>query len=178
MLVFLSIFIVGFALLVIAMIFGHDTDGGFDHDVGGDALGDADHGVGPSVFSVRMISLLLVGFGGGGFGVRATTEATMLVASLAGLAGAAIVGIVGYIIIRMFYSSQASSTITDHDIIGCTANMIDGISGSGNGQISCVLRGREITYLARSRGGESIPRGTPVRVVGKSGNIVTVEPIE
>jgi len=177
LLVFLSIFIVGFALLVFAMIFGHDTDGGFDHDLGGG--GGVDHGgIGPSIFSVRMISLLLVGFGGGGFGVRATTEATMLAASLAGLAGAAIVGIAGYVIIRMFYSSQASSTITDRDIIGCTANMIDGISGSGNGQISCILRGREITYLARSRGGESIPRGTPVRVVGKSGNIVTVEPTE
>jgi membrane-bound ClpP family serine protease len=176
-LVFLSIFIVGFAVLVISMIFGHDTGDGFDHDLGGDAGVDADHG-GPNIFSVRMISLLLVGFGGGGFGVRATSDASMLVASMAGLGGAAVVGVIGYVIIRMFYSSQASSTITDRDIIGCTANLIDGISGTGNGQISCVLRGREITYLARSRGGESIPRGTPVRVVGKSGNIVTVEPVE
>lgn len=174
MLVFLSIFIVGFALLLLSMIFGHDTGDGIDHDFSA----DADHGAsGPSIFSVRMISLLLVGFGGAGFGVRATSEASMLLASLAGLGGAVVVGVIGYLIIRLFYASQVSSTITDRDLIGCTGNLIDGISGTGNGQISCVLRGREMTYLARSRDGSSIPRGTPVRVIGKSGNIVTVESV-
>jgi membrane protein implicated in regulation of membrane protease activity len=138
---------------------------------------DADHGGGPSIFSVKMIALLMVGFGAGSFGVRATTDASMFQASLAGIGGAVVIGAVGYAIIRAFYTSQASSTITNQDIIGCEATLIDAISKSGNGQVSCILRGREMTYLARSKDGQSIAKGTPVKIISRTGNIVTVEPL-
>jgi membrane protein implicated in regulation of membrane protease activity len=169
--IFVTIFGVGFFILLMSLIFGHDVD--TDTDV-------MDHDVshGPSVLSLRMIALFMVGFGAVGFGMRATTTAGMMASTAAGLGGALVVGVIGYVILRAFYSSQASSTITDDDIIGVTANLVDAISEGGNGQVSCVLRGREMTFLARSKDGQPIPRGKPVRVVGKTGHIVTVEPAE
>jgi len=171
MAIFATIFGVGFLVLIFSLIFGHDVDGDIDHDF--------DHPeAGPSIFSVKMIALLMVGFGSMSFGIRATTDASMLVASMAGVGGAAVIGGIGYFIIRAFYSSQASSTITDSDIIGCIATLIDAIPENGNGQISCMLRGREITFLARSKSGQAIARGNTVKVISKAGNIVTVEPAE
>jgi membrane-bound ClpP family serine protease len=176
MLIFATIFGIGFAILIINLIFGGDADTEADVDM------DMDHDVGagghgPSVFSMRIISLLLVGFGAVGFGFRATTDFSMFQSSMAGIGGAVAIGALGYLIIRMFYSSQTSSTIFDGDIIGQTANLIDAINADQNGQVSCIIRGREITYLARSLDGSSIERGVPVRIVEKTGNIVIVKPI-
>lgn len=169
MVMFITIFVVGFVILLLSMIFGHD----------GDVDADVDHpGHGPSIFSVKMVALILVGFGGGGFGLRATTDAGMFAASMAGVGGAFVMGLIGWFILRAFYTSQASSTITDQDIIGSTGNLIDGIVEDGRGQVSCVLRGREITFLARSKDGQSIKRGVPVTIVAKTANTVTVEPAE
>jgi membrane-bound ClpP family serine protease len=169
MIIFATIFGIGFTILIFSLIFGHDVEADADID------GDVDGGNGPSVFSVKMIALLMVGFGALSFGVRATTDSTMLVSSLAGVGGAAVVGAVGYVIIRVFYSSQASSTITDRDIVGCVATLIDAIPENGSGQVSCIIRGREITFLARSQDGQMIERGTSVRVLSKTANVVFVE---
>ena len=171
MIIFATIFGIGFLILIFSLIFGHDIDADVDADVG-DGAG------GPSIFSVKMISLLMVGFGALSFGVRATTDATMFVSSMAGVGGAVVIGAIGYAIIRAFYASQASSTITDRDIIDCMATLIDAIPENGSGQVSCILRGHEITFLARSKDGAAISRGNPVRVLSKSGNMVTVEPAE
>ncbi len=173
MIVFLSIFGVGFTLLVLSMIFGHDADVDVDVDV------DVDAGPGgPSIFSVKMISLLLVGFGSTGFAVRVTTDSTMFMSSMGGLGGAVAMGIVGYIILRIFYTSQESSTITRKDIEGCTGTLIDAINEGGQGQVACIIRGREITYLARSKDGQAVDRGQQVRIISLTGNRVTVEPTE
>jgi membrane-bound ClpP family serine protease len=171
MVIFATIFGIGFAILIFSVIFGQDVDADADID------GDFDGGHGPNIFSFRMLALLMVGFGALSFGVRATSDATMLVSSMAGVAGAAVVGAIGYFIIRAFYASQSSSTITDSDIIGCTASIIDTIPENGNGQISCVIRGREITFLARSQSGQAIERGTPVKVISKTTNMVFVEKV-
>jgi membrane-bound ClpP family serine protease len=171
--IFATIFGIGFLILIMSLLFGGDAD--TDADVVDDTPG-AGHG--PSIFSVKMVALFAVGFGAVGFGMRATTEASMMMSSLGGLGGAVVVGIAGYLILRGLYASQASSTITSADIIGKTANLVDAIAEGSNGQISCVLRGREVTFLARSKDGQSIERGVPVRVVGKVGSIVTVEPVE
>ncbi len=173
MLIFATIFGVGFAILIINLIFGGDADADADADVGD----DIDGGHGPSVFSMRIISLLLVGFGAVGFGFRATTEMSMFQSSMAGIGGAVAIGALGYLIIRMFYSSQTSSTISEQDIIGQTANVIDTMSENQNGQVACIIRGREITYLARSVDGSTINRGISVRIIEKTGSVVIVKPI-
>jgi len=92
--------------------------------------------------------------------------------------GALAIGAIGYFIIRLFYASQGSSTISDSDIIGRDAYVLDAIAGGQNGQAVCVIRGREITFLARASDGGSIARNVPVRITSKSGSIVTVEPID
>ncbi len=173
MAIFITIFGMGFLILIISLIFGHDTDVHVDVDASG-----ADVGHGPGIFSVRLFALAMVGFGAVGFGVRATTEWTMFQSSMAGIAGALGIGAIGYFILRVFYASQESSTISDRDIIGGEAYLTDAISGGQNGQVACIIRGREITFLARSSDGNPIARNAPVRIVGKSGSIVTVEPID
>lgn len=172
MLIFATIGAVGFVLLLANLIFGGDAE----HDVHS-VDHDIDHG-GPSIFSIRMIALLMVGFGCGGYGIRATTDASMLLSTLAGLGGALVVGLFGYGLIRMFYTSQASSTATDQDIVGSEGTLLDSVPAGGVGQISCTIRGREITYMARSTDGKPIKKGARVRVVRKSGPTVTVEPSE
>lgn len=169
MMIFISIFGVGFAILLLSMIFGHDGD----VDVDADGLDQ-----GPSIFSVKMIALIMVGFGAGGFGLRATTDAGMFASSMTGVGGSVVMGLIGYFILRAFYQNQASSTIVNQDIVGSSGNLLDAITEDGRGQVSCVLRGRAITFLARSKDGQSIKRGTPVRIVAKISNTVTVEPIE
>jgi len=166
MVIFATIFGIGFVILIFSLIFGHDvdTDTHIDHDGGG-----------PSIFSVKMISLLMVGFGALSFGVRATTEASMFASSMAGVGGALVVGAMGYFIIKAFYASQSTSTITDSDIIGSRATLIDAIPDNGSGQASCIIRGREITFLARSKDGRAVNRGSSVRIVSKAGNVVTIE---
>ena len=173
MLIFISIFGVGFTILILSTIFGHDTDVDVDTDL------DTDHGGhGPSIFSAKMVALILVGFGAAGFGTRASSDASMFVASMAGIGGAVIVGAIGYLIIRAFYASQVTSTVTDADIIGAQGTLIDAIPEGGRGQVACVIRGREITFVARTRDGASILRGTPVKVTSKTAGVVTVEPLE
>jgi membrane-bound ClpP family serine protease len=177
MLVFAVIFGIGFAVLILSLIFGGDGD--VDYDAHLDGVGSVDGDThGPNIFSVKMIALLLVGFGAVGFGVRATTEQSMFQSSLWGVGGAIAVGIIGYAILRMFYASQTSSTISDDDVVGQGANVIDAIIDRGNGQVTCVVRGREMSFIARAASGETIERGTPVRIISKSGNVVTVKPIE
>jgi len=171
MLMFVAIFGIGFVILLIGMVFGHDGDA--------DAGGDFDHDAhGPSIFSVRMVALVLVGFGAAGFAVRASSGASMFASSMGGIGGALFMGVIGYFVIRAFYTSQASSTVLDRDVIGCQGNLLDAIPQNGRGQVACVVRGREITFMARSTDGRAVGRGAPVRIVAKTGGVVTVEPIE
>ena len=122
-----------------------------------------------------MIALLMVGFGAAGFGIRATTEYSMFYSSMGGVCGAGIMGIIGYLIIRAFYTSQESSTINDADVIGHNANVIDTIGEGTNGQIVSIIRGREITFLAKAEDGLMISKGSQVTIVSKIGNVVIVK---
>jgi len=173
MLIFATVFGIGFLLLIISALFGGDGD----IDVDTDAVDlDTDHG--PGFLNMKMLSVAMVGFGATGFAFRATTDFTMMQSSMAGLGGAVVMGILGYFILRAFYTAQGSSIVSREEVIGSQGHLIDAIPEKGNGQISCVVKGREITFLARSASGEPIPRGTPVEVIAKSGSVVTVRPTE
>ena len=172
MVIFASIFGVGFLTLLLSLIFGGDHD----IDVHGDIDTDADHG--PSIFSAKMIALAMVGFGAVGFGMRGTYNWSMFQSSMAGVGGALVLGIIGWIILRAFYASQASSTVSDSDIVGTNGNVIDAIGEKDYGQIICVVRGREMTFMARPADAKPIARNTPVKIVSKSGPVVTVSRID
>ncbi len=170
MIIFATVFGVGFAILLTSLVFGGDAE--VDVDV------DTDIGFqGPSIFSLKMLSLLMVGFGAVGFGVRSTTDWTMFQASMTGIGGAVGVGLMGYFILKLFYSSQASSTIIDQHMTGAQGHVIDTITGTNYGQVTFSVRGREITFMARSNDSNTIEKRTPVKIVSKTGNIVTVTEI-
>ena len=171
MILFATIFGVGFVLLIASLFFGGDGfDADMDHDIG--------HVDGPSIFSFRVISLLMVGFGAFAFGVRATTEASMFASSMSGVGGALVVGIIGYLIIRAFYSRQAGATIQSQQIVGQHGVLIDAIPVGGRGQVGLMIQGREYTFLARTADGGALGRDDRVRVVSFVGNIVVVEPVK
>ncbi len=172
MVIFASIFGVGFLTLILSLIFGGDHD----IDVHGDFDTDVDHG--PSVLSAKMIALAMVGFGAVGFGFRATYDWSMFQSSMAGVGGALVMGIIGWVILRAFYASQASSTVSDSDIVGVSGNVIDAIGEKDYGQIICVVRGREMTFMARPADSRPIERNTPVKIISKSGPVVTVSRID
>ncbi|MGB5106825.1 MAG: hypothetical protein WBP29_00245 [Candidatus Zixiibacteriota bacterium] len=172
MLLFASIGILGFAILLVSLIFGHDSDHDFaDTDHGGLSDGDG----GPSIFSVKMFAIEMVGFGVTGFGVLAGTDFSMLAASLLGLGGALVMGLIGFTIIKSVWKQQASSTIMRSDIIGAVGHLIDAVQQNGVGQVACSVRGREDTYIARTKDGHAIPLGTTVKIVDKIGQHVIVE---
>lgn len=172
MIIFATVFGVGFAILIISLIFGGHGD--VHVDIGHDAHFGS--GEGPSIFSFRIIALLMVGFGAVGFGCRATTDMSMFKASLVGIVGALGVSVIGYLILRMFYANQGTLVVSDSQILGQQGNVIDAIADNGLGQIACVIAGREITFLARSEDNHPIAKNALVRITGKSGNIVTVAP--
>lgn len=172
MLLFATIGILGFAILLISLLFGHDQDHDFADQ---DHSGSADSDSGPSIFSVKMFAIEMVGFGVTGFGIMAGTDWSMLVASVFGLGGAAIMGLLGYAVISSIWKQQASSTITRSDIIGAVGRLIDAVPQDGVGQVACSVRGREDTYMARTKDGHSIPLGRTVKIVDKIGQHVIVE---
>lgn len=169
--VFATIGIFGFAILLLSLLFGHDHDHDFsDHDHDGAHDGDK----GPSIFSVKMLAIVMVGFGIAGFGISAGTDWSMLAASLCGIGGAVVMGFLGYTVIKTIWSQQASSTITKSDIIGAVGRLIDAIGKDSVGQVACNVRGREDTYMAKTEDGHAIPLGATVKIIDKVGQYVIV----
>lgn len=170
MLLFATIGILGFAILLISLFFSHDHDfSSPDNDI----ISDGDGG--PSIFSVKILAIAMVGFGVTGFGIIAGTNFTMVMASLFGIGGALVMGIIGFTIIKTIWKQQASSTITRSDIIGSVGRLIDAIPANGVGQIACSVRGREETFMAQTKNGQAIPLGHTVKIIDKVGQHVIVE---
>ena len=162
----------GFLILLISAVFGHDHDHDFaDHDH--DGMHDGDKG--PSVFSIKMFAIAMVGFGGTGFGFQTGTDWPTSLVTLAACGGALVMGALGYVIIKSFWGQQTSSTVKASDIIGCTGRLVDAIPQNGVGQVECPVRGRQDMFLARTNDGHAIASGRTVKIIEKSGQHVIVE---
>ncbi len=170
MLVFVIIGLVGFFFLIVSALFGGDHDGGLDHDH------DIGHDVGPNPFSLRIISLFLTGFGATG-AIGQSYGLGYPVSAAIGVVSGAIMGYAGYSLIHMFMRQQASSTVSDEDMVGILGQVSVAIPAGGLGQVEVLVRGKRHYPSARALREEAIAEGAQVKVVRCAGNQVVVEKI-
>jgi membrane protein implicated in regulation of membrane protease activity len=173
---FLSVFIavgaLGFLFLLFSFLFGEffeELDLGEDADQG---LGD-----GPSVFSLRTLSIFITGLGGLG-AIAALRGAGAAVSALVGLAGGVALAGAVYGFARYLYRQQSSSHVTADELIGCRAEVTVAIPAGGVGQARCLVGETMVEKIARSRDGDAIPLNAAVRIEEITGELIVVSPWE
>src|SRR5688572_6191855 len=121
---------VGFLFLLVSLVVGDVFEAiGFDFDVGGDS------GMDFGLFDTRVLSVFITAFGG--FGSIAVWSGWGAVASsLFGLLGGVVFGGVVSAFGRFLIGQQASSSVTDDDLIGRQAQVTVAIKPGEIGQIS------------------------------------------
>ena len=182
-LTFFSIFAAGLTITLFQLVFGGDADHDIHSDVGGDH-GDfhADHDAhgsaqGPGLFSVRGGVYLVTGFGGVSFITMYMTE-KVLVSSIVGLTAAFPFALGLLALYRMFLAQQASSMVQSRDFHGISGTVVTSIPAQGMGEVTLIVRGKQITKSATSATGMALKSGTPVQVRTYLGDRVTVAPYE
>ncbi len=167
--IFLAIAAIGFALLLVSLVFGeafeHFGDGHFDagHDTGG-----------PGFFSVRVMSVFVTAFGG--FGAVATRYGLgPAPASGVGFASGLVFGGIIYAFARFLYSQQSTTHMVSQDLVGLSGRIVVAIPAGGLGQVRCSLHGELVDKIARSRDGAAIAENTAVVVTEVLGETVVVE---
>ena len=170
--IFIGIFIFSAIFALAAFVFGHDGD----HDVGGDH--DVDHGDMPSIFSTRVISLFLVGFGGMGIIAYYVWKFSAGYSSLCGVGAGVILGAIAYVIIAFFYREQASSGVASEDYVDMVGRISSAIPAHGSGEISVVIRGQLRTVFASTSDGSAVPEGRSVKILSMAGGSAIVAPPE
>jgi membrane protein implicated in regulation of membrane protease activity len=158
---------VGFVFLLASLILGDifEMFGG-DADIGGDAV---DFGL----FDSRVIAVFMTAFGGFGL-IGAWSGFGAVSSSLIGLLGGVIFGGVVSAFGRFLIGQQSSSSVTDQDLIGRTAQVTVTIKPGELGQISARVGDERVEKLARSGGSEEIKPGTIVKISAIAGDSVIV----
>ena len=161
---------IGFVFLLISLVVGDLFEAiGFDLDLGGD--GGAEIGL----LDSRVISVFVTAFGGfGAIGVQLGWGA--LAASLFGLLGGVIFGGVVSAFGRFLTGQQASSSVTDVDLLGRSAQVTVAIKPGEVGQITFRVGDERVEKIARSSTGEEIKAGSIVKVESIAGDSVIVSP--
>jgi membrane protein implicated in regulation of membrane protease activity len=166
--VFLSIAAIGFLFLLISLVsgevFDHFDGGGFEHDLG--------HG-GPGFFSIRVLSVFVTAFGG--FGAVATHYGlNPLASSGIGFLSGVVFSTTIYYFARFLYSQQASTEVSESDVVGQVARVVVAIPKDGVGQVRCRVGEELVDKIARSKDGEPIPENMAVKVDAVLGEMVVV----
>ncbi len=169
MTIFLVIGGLGFLFLLISLIVGDIFDAfGFDLSL------DTSHDFG--IFDSRVIAVFLTAFGG--FGVIGASLGWGAVSgSLFGLLGGFFFGAIVFYFGKLLYSQQSSSSVSNEDLIGRTAQVSVNIKPDGIGQISCLIGEEKVEKLARTISGEELKAGQLVRIdsIGSDSVIVSIE---
>ena len=162
---------IGFLFLLISLVVGDLFEAvGFDFDHGG---ADADFGL----LDSRVIAVFLTAFGG--FGVIAVQNGYGAVAgSFAGLLGGVVFAAVVSVFGRFLIGQQASSTVTDDDLVGKTAQVTVAIKPGTVGQITAKIGDERVERIARAKDGAEIAAGTIVKVDAVVGDSIIVVPEE
>lgn len=166
--VFLIIGGIGFVFLLASLVLGDIFD-----IFGGDAgLGSADADFG--FLDSRVIAVFITAFGGFGaiavqmgFGAAASSGFGLF----GGVVFAAVVSLFG----KFLIGQQASSSVTDDDLIGKTAQVAVAIKPGEIGQISVRIGDERVEKIARSGADEEIKAGTLVKIAAIAGDSVIVE---
>ena len=167
--IFLIIGGIGFVFLLISLVVGDifEIFGGTP-DIG------VDSGLDFGFLDSRVLAVLITAFGGfGAIGVQMGfgPVGSSLIGLLGGVVFAGVVSLFG----RFLIGQQASSTVTDSDLVGRTAQVTVAIKTGEVGQISARIGDERVDRLARSRDGEEIRAGTMVVVAEVAGDSVIVE---
>ncbi len=185
MLAFLAIALLGVVILLTSAVFGGDHDIGdhevsFEHGWDHEADHDTDHDTagGPSPYSLRVIAMFLTATGAVGALCR-YYELSYALSALLGVVGGLIFGGLGWQMLRLFYRQQASSTVTNEDLLRSTTGEVKtAIPSSGMGQISVVVKGQRRYFSARTQDGSTIEEGASVKIVAcPGGDAVIVQKI-
>ncbi len=160
---------VGFLFLLVSLVVGDVFEA-----VGFDFNHCLDSGLDFNLFDTRVISVFITAFGG--FGAIAVWLGWGAVASsLFGLLGGVVFGGIVSAFGRFLVGQQASSSVTDSDLIGRSAQVTVGIMPGAIGQISTRIGDERVEKVARSKNNEEIKVGTIVKVSSISGDSVIVE---
>jgi hypothetical protein len=156
MLIFWVIAGVALLLLVLTVTVGDFLDG----------VVDALDFTGGYLSSTVVLSFLAT-FGIVGGLVMATTDAGVLVASLAGVVAGALVGAGAGVATRALTEGPTAHQITSSDYVGLPATVTTSIPADGLGQISLVVAGQSTAIAARAD--RPVPTGTGVTIVANLG---------
>ena len=165
-------------LLQLTGIGGGDGDG-LGH--GADIAPDAEHGhvdEGFRVLSLQGLSAFFMMFGLVGLAlVRQSGVPSALALPFAGAAGVATV----WIIAKMFTamrSLQSSGNVNLWSAIGQEGQVYLTVQRGGEGKVQVVVQNRLGVYDARADDGAELATGRRVRVVGVSGEVLVVQPVD
>ena len=164
-LIYLGIALASFVAVAGTFLFGDHHDLVGDHDIG-------DHEI--SFFSPKIIFSFTLGFGAAGTIVSAYGLRNLWCVS-AGLLTGVLLAVLAYALMALFYRQQASSIIPTSTAVGRVANVTTDIPAQGAGEVGLDV-GEYRNYLARSKSGAAIPKGTRVRVVENEAGELVVEP--
>ena len=169
MTIFLVIGAVGFLFLLISLLVGDIFEAiGFDFSM------DASHDFG--ILDSRVIAIFLTAFGGFG-AIGASLGYGAFGGSLFGIIGGVVFGAIVFYFGKLLYNQQSTSSVSEEDLIGRTAQVVVGIRADGLGQISCRVGEERIEKLARTATGEEIKIGQTVRIdsIGSDSVIVSID---
>lgn len=164
--IFLIIGGIGFLFLMVSLLVG-DLFEALDFDSGLDA------GNGFGIFDSRVVSVFLAAFG---FISALFIQFAFgtLVSTIFGLVSGIMLGGLVFAFGYFLYSQQASSSVSEEDMIGRTAQVIVGIRPESIGQISCLIGEERIEKIARARNGKEIKTGETVYIEDITSDAVIV----
>jgi hypothetical protein len=176
--VFIILACLGFFFLVLSLILGEIFDFAhevaIEHDISIDHDGDMG---GPSVFSSRIISAFITGFGASG-AIASYYGRSWIVSSLIGLCFGLVAAGIVYAVVSVMYRQQAGSGVSLAEMVGMSATVSVAIPREGFGQITLIIKGSQVEHFARSADGESIKHGVSVKIEKFVGDRFIVSPIE
>ena len=172
MIVFLAIMGAAIILALGGSLFGHDHDVGHDHDLH-DSGGDHEGTI--SIFSTKVISVFIMGFGGGG-AIAEFYHLGWVSSSLVGLVVGIVMGGVMYAVLSYLFGHQANSLVFANELVGRQGVVTIPIEPGAVGEVNVSCGDRIMTYLARtSTAGETLPKGCVIEVVSSAGNQLLVK---